>query len=179
MPRQWSTASARGPPTDSRDMPPSPSASCSALLSSHATLLTINRTRTAGPFDCVIPRSSRVPMLKSPRSQQLQAYARVCQLAPVCSIFFSPHRLPPRQSGTAWPVCRPPTGPLNLCPPPIPSPPPLLSVLTGWRPTGCGADRARFFCRKQGSSSFLPTPTVPPPTHEIGCHNPDPSSNKR
>lgn len=84
-------------------LPHLPLPACSALLPSHATLLTINRTRAAGPFDCVIPRSSRVPRLKSPRSQQLQAYARVCQLAPVFSIFFSPHRLPPRQSGTAWP----------------------------------------------------------------------------
>lgn len=95
-----------------------------ALLPSHATLLTINRTRTAGPLDCVIPRSSRVPMPKSPLSQQLQAHARVCQLAPVSSVFFSPHRLPPRQSGTAclplshWvprlvPVS--PSSPLPLC----------------------------------------------------------------
>lgn len=95
--------------------------SCSALVPSHATLLTIDRTRTAGPLDCVIPRSSRVPALNhrgpsSCRPMQGSASSRLC----LYFLFASP------TSSTAvcpWPVCRPPSASLVFSLFPLP---PLL-----------------------------------------------------
>lgn len=135
---------------------------CSALLPSHATLPTINRTRAAGPFDCVIPRSSRVPKLKSPRSQQLQAHARVCQLAPVLYYGVSSFRLTDFLHGS---LARPGLACLPASywvPPPLSPSSLLLPSVYGLASTGCGTDTARFFCRKQGSSSFLATPYCNP-----------------
>lgn len=126
-----SMANACGPPTDSSDMPPSPSPSCPARPSSP---LTPHCLQSIGPGlldrSIALYRAVAVCALaQSPRSQQLQAHARVCQLATVFSDFFSPHRLPPRQSATAWPVCRSLLlGPSSVVP--IPSPP-RLSLPTG------------------------------------------------
>ena len=123
---------------------------------SHATLLTINRTRTAGPFDCVIPRSSRVPMLNhrgpsSCRSMQGSASSRPFSL-------FSFRLTDFLHGSLARPVCRSPTGSLIFSPHL-----PLLAPSV-YRPAsmGCGTDKVPLFSRKQGSSSFLATPTVPP-----------------
>ena len=117
MPASMDNAS--GSPTESSDMSPSLSPSCSALLPSHATLLTINRTRTAGPFDCVIPRSSRVPMLNrrgpsSCRPMQGSASSR-------------PSLYPLFASPTSSTACLPRS--LSYRVPRVPSgPPPSLSV---------------------------------------------------
>lgn len=93
------------------------------------------------------------------------------------SIFFSPHRLPPRQSGTAWPGL---SAGLLLGPS---SSVPILSA-----PTICLRSGAHGLWYRHSTillaqaRLFLVSgnpPTVTPPTHEIGCHNPGPSSNKR
>lgn len=79
------------------------------------------------------------------------------------SILFSPHRLPPRQSGTA---CLP--RPLLV---PGPSCPPTLPLHLSCLPTGVHVrwyrhGVVRLFSRKQGSSSSLATPTVPLPPRD-------------
>lgn len=81
----------------------------------------------------------------------------------------------------ARPACLPaalPLGPSSCARLPLLSSPPLSADRRPWAVALC-ADIARLFPHKQGSSSFLATPTVAPPTPEIGCHNPAPSSNKR
>lgn len=170
-------ANACGPPTDSSHMPPLPSfpfLPCSAILPSHATLLTINRTRTAGPLDCVIPRSSRVPMLNHRGPSSCRPMQGSASSRPFSLISFAS----PTSYTAVWHglSCLP----LSYWVPRLLSPSLLLlASVNGPASMGCGTDIAPFFCRKQGSSSFLATPTVPPPTHEIGCHDPGPSSNKR
>lgn len=89
---------------------------------SDATLLTINRTRTAGPFDCVLPRTSRVC---PPSITAVPAPAGLCKGLPAracVSIFFSPHRLPPPQSALALSAA------LLSSPPSSPPPPPPSST---------------------------------------------------
>lgn len=175
---QWSMANACGPPADSSDMPPpSPSPSCPARPSSPLTphCFTINRTRTAGPFDCVIPRSSRVPLLNHRGPSSCRPMQGSASSRPFSQISFRLtdflHGSLPRP-GLSAALCY--WVPHLLSPSPL-----LLSSVHGPASMGCATHIARFLCRKQGSSSFLATPTVAPPTHEIGCHNPGPSSNKR
>lgn len=169
-----------GPPMDSSDiLPPSPSPSCSAILPSHATLLTINRTRTAGPFDCVIPRSSRVPMLNhrgpsSCRPMQGSASSRPFSL-------FS-FRLTDFLHGS---LARPGLSAALLLGPSSSVPIPLSSPLTS--ASGLASMGQPWVVQTQHDSSaaskalprFWRLLLTPLPTHEIGCHNPGPSSNKR
>lgn len=106
-----------------------PFLSCSAILPSHATLLTINRTRTAGPLDCVIPRSSRVPLLNhrgpsSCRPMQGSASSRPFSLISFRLTDFLHGSLPRPGLSAALLL-----GPSSSVP--IPSPPSGLSQWTG------------------------------------------------
>lgn len=161
---QWSVGDARGPPTDSSDMasltfpflpaPPSSPLTPHCLQSIGPGLL--DRSIALYRAVAVCPSSNhRGP--SSCRPMQGSASSRPFSLR---SIFFSPHRLPPRQSGTAWPglsagLLLGPSSSVPMSPSSL-----LLPSVYGLAPTGCGTDIARFFWRKQGSSSFLATPLL-------------------
>lgn len=147
-----------GPPNGHERYASSPSPSCcSALVPSHATLLTINRTRTAGPFDCVIPRSSRVPTLNhrgpsSCRRMQGSASSRLF----LYFLFASPTSSTAVCYGLSAALLLGPSSSPHLSPSSSPSSTerrPRPVVPTKYDPSSPS---------KQGPSSFLATLTVSP-----------------